>query len=87
MHRAIVKHPQNVPPLTEAAAKMRHQHLAHRRLIADQLYQLINPILLEQIFRALLLKRQAGIKESQLRALAAPGFRLPGQPSACLHGV
>ena len=87
MHWAIVEYPQNVPTLTEAAPQMRDQHLAYRRFIADQLHQLIDAILLQQILRALLLKRQPGIEESESGTLAAPGFRFPGEPAPSLHGV
>ncbi|VED54124.1 Uncharacterised protein [Raoultella terrigena] len=55
-----------MPPLAKAPSEVGDQHLAHGGLIADQLHQLIDAILLQQIFRPLLLQRQAGVEESQL---------------------
>lgn len=43
-------------------------------------------ILLQQVFRSPLLKRQPGRVE-QTRAFTAPDFRFPRQPAAILHGV
>lgn len=65
-HRPVVENAQNMPPLSEAAAQMRDQHLTNRGLIAHQLDQLIDTILFQQILGPLLLQRQAGIQESQL---------------------
>ena len=73
--------------LAEAAAKMRDQHLADGGLIADQLHQLIDAILLEEIFGTLLLQGEAGIEKGQPRTLAAACLRLPGQPAAGLHHI
>ena len=47
----------------EAAAEMRDQHLADGSLIADQLHQLIDAILLKEIFGTLLLQGEAGIEK------------------------
>ena len=63
LHRTIVEHAQDVPPLAEAAAEMRDQHLADGSLIADQLHQLIDAILLKEIFGTLLLQGEAGIEK------------------------
>ncbi|MNP65696.1 hypothetical protein D3C76_1613110 [compost metagenome] len=49
--------------LAEAAAQMRDQHLAHGGFVAHQLHQLIDAVLLQQVFGALLLECQPGIKE------------------------
>ncbi|MNZ36891.1 hypothetical protein D3C78_543240 [compost metagenome] len=73
--------------LAEAPPQMGHQHLTHRSLIADQLHQLINPILLQQILGALLLQGEAGIEERQTRTFTAPGFGFPVEPALLLHGV
>ncbi|CNU14894.1 Uncharacterised protein [Salmonella enterica subsp. enterica serovar Bovismorbificans] len=77
MHRTIVKNPQNMPPLTEAASQMGNQHLPDSAFIADQLYQLIDSILFQQVFRPLLLQRQSGIQERQTRTLSASDLGLP----------
>ena len=63
--------------LTKAAPEMGNQHLAHGGFVANQLYQLIDAVLLEQIFRALLLQRQPGIEEGQPRTFAASRLRFP----------
>lgn len=63
LHRTIVEHAQDVPPTAEAAAEMRDQHLADGSLIADQLHQLIDAILLKEIFGTLLLQGEAGIEK------------------------
>jgi hypothetical protein len=47
---------------------MRDQHLADGGFIAHQLHQLIDAILLQQIFRALLLQGEAGIEKSAANA-------------------
>lgn len=47
----------------KAAAEMRDQHLADGGLIADQLHQLIDAILLKEIFGTLLLQGEAGIEK------------------------
>ena len=56
---------------------MGNQHLAHGGFVAHQLYQLIDAVLLQQVFRTLLLQRQPGIEESQPRAFAASRLRFP----------
>ena len=63
--------------LTKAAPEMGNQHLAHGGFVAHQLDQLIDAVLLEQIFRALLLQRQPGIEEGQPRTFAASRLRFP----------
>ena len=73
--------------LAETAAQMGDQHLAYGGFVADDLHQLIDPILLKQVFGTLLLKREAGVEKSQLRPFAASRFGFPGQPSFILHGV
>ena len=55
LHRTIVEHAQDIAAPGEAAAEMRDQHLADGSLIADQLHQLIDAILLKEIFGTLLL--------------------------------
>ena len=40
--------------LTKAAPEMGNQHLAHGGFVAHQLYQLIDAVLLQQVFRTLL---------------------------------
>ncbi|MDU1427452.1 MAG: hypothetical protein E6921_21800 [Klebsiella michiganensis] len=66
---------------------MGNQHLPDGGFIAHQLYQLIDSVLLQQIFRPLLLQRETGIEKSEPGTLAASGLRLPGQPAARLHHV
>ncbi|MNH34926.1 hypothetical protein D3C79_955640 [compost metagenome] len=84
---AIVEYAQDVFTLPKAAPKLGQQHLPHHVFIADQLHQLIDAILLQQLFCSLLLQRQAGVVEGEARTLAAPRFRLPGQPPLLLHGA
>ena len=73
--------------LTETAAELGKQHLAHQGFVADQLYQLINTILLQQLFGALLLECEAGIQKFQRGTFAASGFCIPRQPALFLHGA
>ncbi|MOA43305.1 hypothetical protein D3C78_1654440 [compost metagenome] len=61
--------------------------MTHCGLIADQLHQLIDTILLQQILGALLLQGKSRIEERQARAFTAPGFGLPVEPTLLLHGV
>jgi hypothetical protein len=69
-----------MPPLAKAAAEMRDQHLADGGFIADQLHQLIDAILLQQIFGTLLLQGEAGIEKGQPRTLAAASASQVSQP-------
>ena len=64
--RPVVKHAQNMFALSETAAEMRADHLTYFRLVAHQLHQLIDAILLQQIFSALLLKRESGVAKGEL---------------------
>ncbi len=73
--------------LAEAAAQMGDQHLAYRSLITYQLHQLIDTILLQQIFCPLLLQCEASVEKGESGTLAAPGFGFPAQPTLLLHGV
>lgn len=56
---------------------MGNQHLPDSAFIADQLYQLIDSILFQQVFRPLLLQRQSGIQERQTRTLSASNLGFP----------
>ena len=66
---------------------MGNQHLPDGGFIANQLHQLIDSVLIQQIFRPLLLQGETGIEKREAGALAAPGLRLPGQPAARFHHV
>jgi hypothetical protein len=61
---------------------MGDQHLADGGLVAHQLHQLIDAVLLQQIFRTLLLQRQPGIEKGQPRTLAASRLRFPATSPA-----
>ena len=54
-----------MPTLTKAAAEVGNQHLPYGRFVTDQLHQLIDAILFQQVFCALLLERQPGVEECQ----------------------
>lgn len=83
--RTIVEHAQDVPPSAEAAAQMRNQHLPHSRFVANQLHQLIDTILLQQVFRPLLLKRQPGIENVRRERLPRPtSASHVSQPRSCM---
>ncbi len=74
-------------PLAETAAKMRDQHLPDRVFIAHQLHQLVDAIVLQQLFRPLLLQCQSGVMEAEPGAFTPPGFRLPFKPALVLHRI
>jgi hypothetical protein len=64
---------------------MGNQHLAHGGFVAHQLYQLIDAVLLEQIFRALLLQRQPGIEKVSRERLPRPASASQlNQPCCCM---
>jgi len=73
--------------LTEAAPELGQQHLTHQGFVADQLYQLINAVLFQQLFSALLLECQPGIQKFQRGSFAASGLCIPRQPALSLHGA
>lgn len=67
---------------------MGNQHLAHGGFVANQLYQLIDAVLLEQIFRALLLQHLANRGSAQ--AFTASASASPAKRACCcmvLSGV
>lgn len=77
MHRTIIENAHDVSTLAKAAAKVGDQHLPDGRFVTDQLHQLIDTILFQQVFCALLLECQPGIEECQARAFSSPYFGFP----------
>ena len=66
-----------MPTLAKAATQMGDQHLPYGRFITDQLHQLIDAILFQQVFCALLLERQPGVEECQALAFTASNLGFP----------